>query len=92
MTLVYKDDSNTPIDISGSTPSIVLTDNVFDATADSFTGTLTTDGSDGSFSITLTTAQVDGLGFANGRYIIQLVGSVTDTLLYGKFQVKPLKY
>lgn len=92
LTLVYKDSAGTPIDISGSTSSIDIIDNALDSVADTFAGSFTTDGTDGSFEIALTAAQVSALGFANGRYTISLAGSPADTLLYGKFLVKPLKY
>ena len=43
-------------------------------------------------NIQLTATQVDALTFRNGRYVIELTGAPEVTLLYGKFQVKRLKY
>lgn len=92
LALVYKDQNDAVIDISGATITMKVTDNVFDETADSFPGTFTTDGTDGAFNIQLTATSVDGLAFRNGRYVIELTGAPEVTLLYGKFQVKRLKY
>ena len=92
LSLVYKNDAGTPIDISGATISLDITDNVFDDTADSFPGAFVTDGTDGAFTIVVAAASIDALTFPQGRYIIKLTGSPEVTLLYGKFQVKPLPY
>jgi len=93
LSLVYKDDNGTPIDISSYTPKIFVTDNKKDPTEDEFTGALTTDGTDGAFTITLTPSEADGLGFYSGRYIIKLEGASTEIqLVYGKLQIKKLKY
>jgi len=94
LTLVYKEsDGTTPIDISNGTPRIRVTDNEFDETSDTFTGTFTTDGTDGSFSIGVTTEQVEALGFRSGRYVIEVVRpALTETLVYGKLQIRELKY
>jgi len=92
LALVYKDDNDTPIDISGATITLKVTDNIFDETSDQFPGTLTTDGTDGAFGITIASTSIDALAFRNGRYVIELTGVPELTLLYGKFQVKKLKY
>lgn len=92
LALVYKDDNDTPIDISGATITMKVTDNVFDETSDNFLGTLTTDGTDGAFSITIASTAIDALPFRSGRYVIELTGTPEVSLLYGKLQVKRLKY
>lgn len=93
LSLVYKDNAGTVIDISAKTPRIRITDNVYDETTDTFNGTLTTDGTDGAFTITVSSADIDALGFRDGRFIIDLVeGTTSIQLVYGKLKVKELKY
>jgi len=93
LSLVYKDNSGVVIDISGSTPRIRVTDNQYDETTDTFTGALTTDGTDGAFTITMSANEIDGLAFNDGRFIIDLYDDpISLALVYGKFKVKKLKY
>jgi hypothetical protein len=93
LSLVYKDSGGNVIDISGDTPRIRITDNKYDETTDTFTGSLTTDGTDGAFTITMSANEVDGLAFTNGRFIIDLYDDPTSVaLVYGKFKVKKLRY
>ena len=93
LSLVYKDNAGVVIDISAKTPRIRITDNVYDDTTDTFTGALTTDGTDGAFTITVSSADIDALGFRDGRFIIDLLeGDTSIQLVYGKLKVKELKY
>ena len=91
LSCVYKDSAGTPISLVGSTADIVLIDNADDATPTTISCTLT-DPVNGAFDATMTAAQITALGFLSGRYTIELSGAINDTLLYGKFQVRPLKY
>jgi hypothetical protein len=91
LSMVYKDSAGTPIDISsGGVPVFSITDNANDIVADTVNATFDTDGTDGAFSLSINWATIDGWGFPNGKYTIT-IGS-GDTILYGKFQVKALRY
>lgn len=92
LTLVYKDDAGTPIDISTYAPQINVTDNAQDDTADTYVGAFVTDGTDGAFNITITPAQVETWLFRNGRYTIELDAVSGLVLVYGKLQVRNLPY
>lgn len=92
LALVYKDENGTPIDISGATITMSITDNSNDDTSDDFAGAFVTDGTDGAFTVLINSSAIDALEFVNGRYLISLSGSVVADLIYGKFQVKQLPY
>ena len=92
LALVYKDETGTPIDISGATITMSITDNSNDDTSDDFAGAFVTDGTDGAFTVIIASTAIDALAFTNGRYLISLSGSVIADLIYGKFQVKQLPY
>lgn len=90
LALVYKDASDTVIDISGQTLVMTIYDNdIEDGSATTVTPTLTTDGTDGAFEVAMPWSNVDALGFPQGRYILRING---DAVLYGKFQIKQLRY
>jgi len=89
--ITYKDDTDTVIDLSGSTITLIVKNNAADSTA-ALTKDLTTDpGNDlanGSFVIKLTSGEIDALLFPQGIYYIDLTGSPALRLLEGKIQVK----
>lgn len=87
LTCVYKDEDGNPVDITGATPEFRITDNQYDETLDTYTGSLTTDGTDGSFQISIGASTVDGWGFNMGRYVIALTGVMDVALIYGKIQI-----
>ena len=87
----YKDDVGAAISLAGTTVDIVLIDNADDSTPTTINCTIT-DSINGLFEVTLTAAQIVALGFLSGRYTVELTGVINDTILVGKFQVRPLKY
>lgn len=90
LALVYKDSTNTPIDISTLALNMEVYDNDrSEASATAFTPTYTTDGTDGAFDVQIAWSLIDALPYNQGRYVIT-VGQ--DTILHGKFQVKQLRY
>ena len=90
LALVYKDATDTVIDISSLSLAMTIYDNdIEEDTAFLVTPTLATDGTDGAFQITMPWSSIDALGYQQGRYILRIAG---DAVLYGKFQVKQLRY
>ena len=90
LALVYKDANDAVIDISTSALTMVIYDNDIEAdTTFEPTPVLTTDGTDGAFGITVPWSDIDALPYKQGRYVIRVGG---DAILYGKFQVKNLRY
>ena len=87
LTCVYKDEDGNPVDITGATPEFRITDNQYDTTLDTYTGSLTTDGTDGSFQISIGASTVTGWGFNMGRFVIALTGAIDASLIYGKLQI-----
>ena len=94
LSLVYKDDTGTPIDISSYTPYIDVTDNKRDnETITTFTGAFVTDGTDGAFTLNISPSEATALGWFSGRFVIKLVDDPAEIqLVYGKLQIKKLKY
>lgn len=88
--ITYKDDTDTVIDLSGSTINLTIKDNAADVTA-SLTKDLTAvtgnDLANGLFVIELTTAEISTLTFPQGIYYIDLTGSPALRLLEGKIQI-----
>lgn len=90
LALVYKDATDTVIDISGQTLAMTIYDNdIEEATAFAVTPTVTTDGTDGAFGVAIPWSDINALGYTQGRYLLRING---DAVLYGKFQVKQLRY
>ena len=90
LALTYKDNTDTVIDISSSALAMSVYDN--DRSTDeaiAVTPVLTTDGTDGRFDVTIPWATLSALDYKQGRYIITVGG---DTILYGKLQIKQLRY
>lgn len=90
LALTYKDANGDAIDISSSALVMSVYDN--DLSIDeaiTVTPSFTTDGTDGRFDITMPWSQLDGLDYKQGRYTLSVGG---DTILYGKLQIKQLRY
>jgi hypothetical protein len=88
--VVYKDDTDATVDLSGSTITIYVKDNASDA-APALTKDLTTepnaDLANGKFVINLTAAEIAAFDFDQGIYYIDLTGSPALRLLEGKLQI-----
>ena len=90
LSITYKDSSDVVVDISGQVLAMSVYDN--DRSADEATAvtpTFETDGSDGVFNVVIPWATLSGLNYRQGRYTIS-VGS--EVILYGKLQIKQLRY
>lgn len=90
LALTYKDSNDTVIDISSSALVMSVYDN--DRSIDdaiTVTPTLTTDGTDGRFDVSVPWPTLSSLNYKQGRYTLTVGG---DTILYGKLQIKELRY
>lgn len=90
LSITYKDSDNVAVDISGQTLAMSVYDN--DASTDEATAivpTFETDGTDGIFNIAIPWTQLQNLNYRQGRYTVNLGDTV---ILYGKLQIKQLRY
>jgi len=90
LSITYKDANDVAVDISGQTLAMSVYDNdrsTDEATA--VTPTFETDGTDGIINIAIPWSTLNTFDYRQGRYTITVGANV---ILYGKLQIKQLRY
>jgi len=88
--ITYKDDTDSVVDLSGSTIMLTVKDNGLDATpalSKDLTAVAGNDLANGLFVIHITSTEIENLSFPQGIYYIDITGTPELRLLEGKIQI-----